>query len=131
MRPDAALGRHRRSTQRWDSAVFGAEMQSALVDMAIEACWRRGWRCHAAAVNDTHVHMVVSWREEVDAVHVQNTLKRVLGWRAAKVSGTEGRRWFSDGGIPKRVRDNDHLVYLVHAYLPDQGGVFRKEEGYG
>ena len=122
MRPDVALGRYRKKTQRWETAGFAAYMRTPLVEMVLDICRRRGWRCHAAAVNETHVHIVASWREEMEALRAQHAFKRLLGWRAAKLAGTEGRRWFSDGGIPKRVRDKEHLSYLVNIYLPGQGG---------
>jgi hypothetical protein len=132
-RADIPLGRYRRKTQRWESVEFASEMRRPLLDMAREVCRRRVWRCHTAAVTATHIHIVTSWRDaplivdQVTESFVQDTLKRLLGLTAAKLSGIKGRRWFSDGGKPKRVRDLAHLHWLITEYLPQQGGIFWSE----
>ena len=83
---------------------------------------------HAAAVNWTHAHAVVGWDgEEATWEVAQATLKRLVGWRAAKIAGTEGVPWVSDGGVPQRVRDEEHLRELVWEYLAKQGGMYWRE----
>ena len=88
---------------------------------------RSAMRCHAAAANGTHIHIVASWYGERDAMVIHKTFKRLLGWRCAKVHAIPGRRWISHGGYPKRVADFEHLQHLVKEYLPKQGGVFWNE----
>ncbi len=126
-KPNAALGSYRRKSQRWQSVEFHDELQRELLAMALEICQRRMWRCHAAAITKTHLHAVISWFGNTPADDVQHTMKRLLGWRATKLTKIEGRRWFSDGGKPIRVRESVHLVYLVREYLPEQGGLYWKE----
>jgi hypothetical protein len=133
LRPDIPLARHRRKIQRWESAEFIEDMQQPMLDMVLDICRRRTWRCHAAAINITHIHIVASWpnlprNETLPPDFLHNTFKRLLGLTAAKLAGTKGRPWFSTGGKPKRVRDIAHLHWLKTEYLPKQGGLYWVEE---
>jgi hypothetical protein len=126
--PSENLGAHRRASQRWPTAEFSATLQPDLGEMARDICNRRQWRCHAVAINETHIHIVTSWRAPPeDPLELQHTFKRLLGWKLAKLTNIQGRRWISDGGRPKPVADLEHLQYLLTEYLPDQGGHFWRE----
>ena len=127
-RAQPMLGKYRRARQRWPSAKFSSNHQPALSDMAKDVCKRREWRCHAIAIDEIHIHIVVSWYTQVpEAIEVQNTLKRLLGLQMVRLTSIRGRRWLSDGGLPKQVADMEHLHYLLNEYLPNQGGYFWRE----
>jgi hypothetical protein len=126
-KPNVPLGSYRKKSQRWEAAEFHDELQHAFLVMTLDMCQRRKWRCHAVAINETHLHAVISWFGSMPPDTVQHTAKRLLGWRAAKVTEVAGRRWFSDGGKALKVSDRAHLLYLVREYLPQQGGIYWKE----
>ena len=123
-RCDEGLGIKRRNAQRWPTVTFADSVQESFQKMAIDICLRRRWRCHAIAVTSTHIHVAASWRDALEALEVQASFKRILGWYASKLYGIHGRRWFSDGGRPRKVDGGTHLRYLIDHYLPEQGGVF-------
>jgi hypothetical protein len=113
----------------------------------VEIVRERGVRLHACATCPTHVHVVVSFRSTActcgalrfcqkdcparrlaDAIITR--MKRKMGQALAKMEGTSGRPWFSRGWDRTRVKDEEHLKYLLETYLPDheatQAGIFRK-----
>ena len=127
LKPQIRLGQIRRRLQRFPTVTFSPDTQQSLVDMSRDICRRRDWRCHATAANETHIHIVASWRDVHEAMDVHHTFKRILAWHLAQLRGEKGRHWLAHGGYPKRVEDMEHLGYLVREYLPDQGGVFWSE----
>jgi len=121
--PNQKLAEHRRQKQRWPAAEFVEPHHPALAEMATDICRRRDWRCHGGAITQTHIHLAASWHQsDLEPLHVQATLKRLLAWKIAQLTAIPGRRWFSDGGFPKPIADLAHLYYLLAEYFPNQGG---------
>ena len=104
-------------------------MQQVIITTACDACLRRAWRLHAAAVTPTHAHVLVSWQHG-DWKPTSDTLKRIIGYALGRRVGPPGSRWLSRGQSRKRVTDRAHLDYLLSSYLPKhvkEGGTLWRE----
>lgn len=117
--PDAEMaGRYERRAKH-ERVVFDQQLQRILIDGTRDICDRRGWRVHQVAVVSSHLHALVSWRDEaVGWQFVRDTLKRLLGWMLAKRTEQKGRRWFVRGGSRRRVRERGHFEFHMSEYLP-------------
>ena len=103
---------------------FGDEQQRALLEFILDICGRRRWRVHAVGMDLTHVHVVVSWSTNEEPDEVKNKLKNLMSLLLNKRESRLGRRVFSTGsGGATRIQDREHLAFLVHEYLPGQGGL--------
>ena len=128
--PNEKLARHRDEIAGHDAARFDGEQQIVLRDMAIDACGRRDIRLHGGSVTPTHVHLLVSWREERDVGEICEKLKSVLGWALSKQRGGKGHRWFSRGEDTTPVERREHFDYVLGKYFPKhvkEGGICWRE----
>lgn len=116
-------GRYERHA-RSQPVRFEPDVQRILVEGARDICQRRDWRLHQVATDPTHVHLIVSWRDDaLSWKHVHDTFKRLLGMMLAKRTGERGRRWFVRKGSRRRVRDREHFEHLMTQYLPRHRGL--------
>lgn len=105
-----------------EPAVFGADDQSRIASIVAHACGRRGWRLHAVAAETTHVHLLVSWRDDTRSARVCGKLKNLMS-RELNLASARKRRWLSRGASRKPVRDRAHFDQLIRVYLPRHGGL--------
>lgn len=103
------------------AVLFVAEHQQCLIDAVVQSCHHTESRCHGVATDATHVHILMSWQQDVlwkkKSVSVKTSLTRAL-------NGKFGRRtWFSENGSRKWVRDRLHFDHLMRNYLPSHGGL--------
>jgi REP element-mobilizing transposase RayT len=117
--------------------IFTDDLQRVLIDGCRDICGRRNWRLHQVIAVSSHVHALISCKDEaVTWEHVRDTLKRLLGWMLAKHTGLKGQHWFARKGSRKRVRDREHFNHLMQRYLPDHangrrgGSGWREDIGY-
>jgi hypothetical protein len=109
---------------------FEPALQDILVEGARDICQRRDWHLHLVATHVTHVHLLVSWRDEaLSWKDVHDTFKRLLGMMLAKRTDQRGRRWFVRKGSRRRVRDRERCEYLMTEYLPGHRGLAWSERG--
>jgi hypothetical protein len=116
------LARARDRLARFPAVRFEVDEARYLVEQAADVVRRRGWDLYCVTVIESHMHIVVGWRQEMGAKEVQTGLKRGFGYLLAERRGTEGRPYFSHGGVPEQVRHMKHLRYLIETYLPDHHG---------
>jgi REP element-mobilizing transposase RayT len=133
--PEMARNYNRAATQQ--RLIFTDDLQRVLIDGCRDICGRRNWRLHQVIAVSSHVHALISCKDEaVTWEHVRDTLKRLLGWMLAKHTGLKGQHWFARKGSRKRVRDREHFNHLMQRYLPDhangrRGGTgWREDIGY-
>jgi len=111
--------------------TFDHVIQQFLIETAHDVCNRRGWRLHGAATEPTHLHTLVSWRDETAWSAVRGKIKNILSTAMSKRAGLKGRPWFVDKASRRHVRDQKHFDYLMHRYLPKHSGVGWYEDGRG
>ncbi|MHB1156923.1 MAG: transposase [Phycisphaerales bacterium] len=128
--PNVNLAKHRDAIAVDPPVQFDVVQQTLLKLAAEEVCRNLKWTPHAAAVTPTHVHVLIDLGEadtKADANAAAVRMKRILGYKLTKATGTKGHRWFSRGGDVKPVDNEGPYAYLLTEYLPDhvnQAGKF-------
>ena len=122
---DEEMAENYRRKARFEPVVFTSIHQKIIVDKLLSVCHERSITCHYAVAVDSHVHPLVSWRDEhleVNDVYIR--LKQACGFELAQHFKTKGRPYFSRGGHDdrKQVADRDHFEHLMTRYLPDHVG---------
>ena len=121
--PNKSLANVYAETAEFPPVLFKPDIQEILLETALGACERRGWRLHAAAAEPTHVHLLVSWSDQGRWQDVRGKLRNIMSLEISRRHCSTGRPWFSQGASRKRVRDRKHFEHLVRKYLPRHGGV--------
>ncbi len=125
--PDPQMAAWYDSHARFGRVNFEEEMQKLITREAHAICVRREWRSHAIGNEDTHTHLLISWRQFMPCDQVIAQLKGAISHALGRHIGPPGRKWFSRGSSDRRVNDKAHFDYLVETYLPSHGGVFWEE----
>lgn len=103
---------------------FDTQTQYHLILKALAVCKADGYRLHGAATESTHLHIVVSWQDELLRFSkVRGRIRNLLSLDLSRKAGITGRPWFSDGASRKRLTDREHFDYLLEKYLPAHSGV--------
>ncbi|MEX2171280.1 MAG: hypothetical protein WD851_18310 [Pirellulales bacterium] len=104
----------------YDEALLNEEHQIIIVERLRGAVNHIGCRLHFVATEPTHIHMLVSWRDERPWQLKRTSLKRSITIELK--ARFDDRPWLSNGSSRKRVKDQQHFDYLVTKYLPDHSG---------
>jgi hypothetical protein len=119
------LARVYRTTAKHPPFLFEALTQYHLILKAQAVCLDDGHRLYGAASESTHLHMVVSWRDELLAYSkVRGRMKNLTSLDLSRRAGLTGRPWFSDGASRKRVGGFETIALLARQ-------VFAKTLGSG
>ena len=102
------------------AARFGDEQQQLLIDESLATSAKQSLRCHFAATDPTHVHLLLSWKTAKTSAAVRKSIKTSLTRRLNLEC--EKRTWFSRSGSRKRVAGEDHFNNLVQSSLPSHRG---------
>lgn len=103
--------------------MFTREVQCIIIRTTAEFCARRKYRFHGSGNDDSHTHLLLSWRGYSSWHEVMRRLKNVLSLQLNRELNIK-RQWFVRGGSRKRVRDDKHLDHLLDKYFPDHPGLF-------
>jgi hypothetical protein len=107
--------------------AFDDAIQREILVLAHEICEQEGWRLEAAGSDETHAHLIISWRTFVSWERVDQRLKNLLSLKLNRRRGITGKRWFvRRHSAPRRVKNRKHFNYLLTQYLPDHPGLFWK-----
>ena len=120
--PDAELARSYDRQAKQPPVTFDAAKQEALLWIVHDCCDRRQWRLHYAATDPTHVHVLVSWKEETLWKDVSTRIKNLASRALGQIAKEKGRRWFVRRSSRKQVKEEQHLDYLMTTYLPKHRG---------
>jgi hypothetical protein len=123
--PDPEMAENYRRKQNRDAVTFADEHGRVISDAIQTACDKEGWRLHYCITVETHVHPLVSWKDESTPIdRVYNRLKQAAGFALAQHFRTNGQPYFSRGGGEDRkpVVDEEHFEHLMTRYLPDHHG---------
>ncbi len=124
---DPRLARARDCLASGPPVVWDGLQEHLLLTSAKEICQKESWRLPGIAITETHVHAVISTYQKSEPQRLQTRIKQHLGKCLGQGTGQAGKRRFSRGGAPTRVKDSKHLNYLLRAYLPQPGGRFWSE----
>jgi hypothetical protein len=118
--PDSAMAGRYRLAMAEEVVEFTSEIQLAILDVVLESREIQRFEVYFVSTEDTHVHLLVGWRDERSWLHMRSIIKSSISRHLNKVFGK--REWTSEGGSRKRVKDRSHFDYLVGHYLPKHSG---------
>jgi REP element-mobilizing transposase RayT len=94
--------------------------QLQVINSLLESQAPQHFDVHYAATDATHVHGIVAWRDDRNALKLRGLIKSSL---TRSFNGAFHRRtWFAEGASRKQIRDREHYDYLVNVYLPKHNG---------
>lgn len=125
--PNPAMARLASLAASQPPMIFDRDHQQVMLSMIWDACQRRAWRLHYFATEPSHIHVLVSWREYQPWQQVRGKLKNLMSWQLGIQFFNPGRRWFSDEGSRRWVRDRRHFEHLMTRYLPRHSGLKWRE----
>lgn len=115
------LGHEYATKQKEVTARFGAVEHRVIIGAILAASAFQDLRLHFATVDDTHIHILASWRGRRDERLVQQRLKysitRQLNQQCAR------RTWLSKDGHRRYVNNELHFDQLRDEYLPSHMGL--------
>jgi REP element-mobilizing transposase RayT len=109
-----------------EAITFGEAHQMTLIDEVHITAAKTNLRVHFVATEPTHLHAVVSWKDERPWLKVRTSLKSSLSRRMKRDHGR--REWLSEGASRRKVVNQEHYDYLVCTYLPGHSGWKWSEE---
>ena len=117
---DAQLAHKYRRDARETFVTFGEEIQQLLIEELRTAFGHQDCRGHYIATDSTHVHVLLSWRDDRPSKRLRSGIKSSLTRRLNR--DLLRRTWLSDGASRKQVKDRRHFDHLVNEYLPSHRG---------
>jgi REP element-mobilizing transposase RayT len=111
-----------------DGVCLDEPLQRALIEEAMTACSKQGYRLHGAATDPSHVHLVVSWKSTKSWMQVRSGIKSSLSRRLnterkSRAAQSDVGPSLSRGASRRHVCNRDHFDYLLTEYLPDHRGL--------
>src|SRR5205823_12316659 len=122
--PEVAEEYDERATD--EPAVFTLEVQRIIIRTTQNFCARRNYRFHGSGNDDSHTHLLLSWRGYSSWHEVMRRLKNILSLELNRQLNCK-RQWFVRGGSRKQVKNRAHLDHLTKKYFPDHPGIFWRE----
>jgi len=116
---DVALAERYRQQQKQTTAELSGKLQLEIIAELINAVVKIEFQLHFAATETSHVHALVSWRDERQWKQLRRSIRRSL---TDRLNRHQHRKWFSRGGNAKQVNDREHFDYLTSTYLPSHSG---------
>ena len=117
---DCKLAKCYRKNLKGDVVEFDERAQRTLISATREAFSFQSLRGHAMATDPTHVHILVSWNDERVWKLIRRRVRTSLTMQLNRA--VEKRTWFAKQPSRKRVKDREHLNYLMKTYLPRHRG---------
>ena len=114
--PSSACGQQYREKMNQAIKTFSSEIQQHLLDQLITASQHQRLDLYAAAIDSTHLHTAIAWRDSRSAVRIRSQIKYSL--TRALINRYEKRQWLAHKAGQTCVNDERHLYRLVHEYLP-------------
>ena len=117
---DPEMAEWYRNAASYDEALLNEDQQIIAIERLQGAVNFIACHLHFVATEPTHIHVLVSWRDERPWQLKRTSLKRAI---TIELKAKFGKRpWLSDGSSRERVKDQGHFDYLVTKYLPDHLG---------
>ena len=123
---DIILAARYRAAMAEPEVDFSDVHQRAMIDEVHIAAGKQRFSVHFVATEPTHIHVLVSWKNDRPFEKLRASIRQSLSRRLGK--DFEKRTWLSEGGSRRRVSNQEHFDYLVGTYLPQHGGWKWSEE---
>lgn len=123
--PNTALAACYREEQKESTVFLSTDIQKSIISEIVKASPLQRFRLHAVACEHSHVHILLSWRDNRVATALRKSLRYSL---AFMLNRQERRRWFSRGGSLRRVRTQNHFDHLYYEYMPAHEGMKWRED---
>jgi REP element-mobilizing transposase RayT len=112
-----------------ETILFDEAQQKAVIARLIEAVGFIDCRLHAVATDSTHIHVLLSWRDNRTWQQNLASLKKSMTLMLKEQFAD--RPWFAENASRKRVENRHHFDYLMNVYLPNRRGwKWREARGY-
>ncbi|MEM1305418.1 MAG: hypothetical protein AAGG46_11010 [Planctomycetota bacterium] len=102
------------------AVLLNGEQQRCVLESLLTTASHLDATIHAAATEPTHVHTIVSWRDDRTHEKVSTSLKRGVTITPKKTQGDQ--KWLSRDHSRRHVAGREHFDHLVEHYLPKHGG---------
>ena len=110
-----------RGSMQTATVFLGEFEQEIAINALVEAVDYIDCQLHYVASDRTHLHVLVSWRDDTPWKKRRNSLKKAI---TIKLKGSRDRKtWLSEGSSRKQVGDQEHYDYLMTTYLPRHRGL--------
>ena len=124
--PDELIADMYNKQAKQSKIFFSEAIQKLLLTEFAIACRMQSLRAHYFSTEPTHVHVLVSWKDDRSWSLIRSGIKTSFSRRLCK--DISRRIWFSDGASRKHVKDQTHFDYLVTQYLPSHRGWKQQED---
>ena len=118
--PDKELNAYYHFDAAESEILFDPDIQLALLDEAQIAAVKQNFRLHYVATETTHVHVLVSWKDDRPWSRLRASIKSSFSRRLSR--DFKRRTWLSENASRRHVEKQEHFDYLVNVYLPDHRG---------
>jgi REP element-mobilizing transposase RayT len=123
---DVVVGAGYRRLMTEDETVFDEDHEKTMIDEVHVTAAKVDFRVHFVATEPTHIHILVSWKDDRHWRTLRTSIKSSPSRRLNRDHGRQ--QWLSDGASRRRVINQEHYDYLVGTYLPQHGGWKWSEE---
>jgi REP element-mobilizing transposase RayT len=124
---DVVVASQYRQRMNDEEVLFDDTKTKTLIDEVHNAAKYQDFRVHFVATEPTHIHILVSWKDEQRGFEkLRWSIRQSLSRRLGRDFGP--REWLSEGGSRRRVINQEHFDFLVCTYLPGHGGWKWSEE---
>lgn len=111
------------------AVLFDSNLQIALIECLLESAPKQKFELYAVATDSTHVHALLSWRDQRRGTKLRGLVKGSLTRYLNKKF--ERRTWLAESGSCKQVKHRGHFDHLKQVYLPKhQGWKWDRERGF-
>jgi REP element-mobilizing transposase RayT len=117
---DMRMADRYRKNSKYDNAQFLEPQQLAAIEVLQEAVGHIGCHLHFVATDATHLHVLVSWKDDRTWQQNRASLKKTMTISFKERFGM--RPWFVENASRRQVRDRKHFEYLITKYLPSHAG---------
>ncbi|MEO0964849.1 MAG: transposase [Planctomycetota bacterium] len=121
---DAGMANSYRTQMGGDAVLLTDEQRRVVIEVLRDTAKKTELRLYAVAVETTHVHILVGWRDASEWSAVRGSIKRSMTLGLNKRFGP--KTWWARGGSRRRVRNRSHFDELAERYLPGHSLCWRE-----
>lgn len=118
--PNAAMAAVYERSATESELQFTPVLQEMIIEELHAAAKFQQFRVHGIATEPTHVHALVSWRDERPWQKLRGGIRESLSRQLNRE--LMRKKSLSSGASRKHVQDREHFDYLMGEYLPGHSG---------